>query len=168
MNSHSEPRRPIPLTQGQTAWVSPEDFRRVYKRKWCLHKARSGKAYAQTNMKVGGRWVRVLLHRFVLDATHGVQVDHENGDGLDCRRCNLRFATHAQNMHNSKPRGGSSAFKGVSWSKAVGKWRAQIMAGRKYRYLGAFESEAVAARAYDAAARELHGEFARLNFPECG
>ena len=156
--------RPIPLTRGLTAWVSPEDFRRVIKRKWCPHRRRNGKVYAQTNMKIGGRWTRVLMHRFILGDEAGPLTDHEDGDGLNNTRGNLRLATRSQNQHNSGPRCGR--FKGVTWHKRAGKWLAQIMANRQHRYLGLYESEKVAALAYDAAAKELHGEFAYLNFPE--
>ena len=157
-------RRPIPLSQGLTAWVSPQDFRRVVKRKWSAFRKPGGCVYAQANLKAGGRWVRVLLHRFVMDAPAGTQVGHRNGDGLDCTRDNLRLCTHGQNIHNQKPRAGTSRFKGVS-RKTPTRWVAQIMANRKWKYLGLFATEEEAARAYDAAAVELHGEFARLNFP---
>jgi hypothetical protein len=114
--------------------------------------------------------VRVLLHRFILGAAPGTMIDHKNGNGLDCTRENLRLATRSQNQHNAGRRmyagARSSRFKGVHWHRVTGKWVAQIMAARKYHYLGLFIDEEQAARAYDAAARELHGEFAQLNFPE--
>jgi hypothetical protein len=113
--------------------------------------------------------VRVLLHRFILCAAPGTIIDHKNGNGLDCTRENLRFVTSSQNQHNSGRRvytgKRSSRFKGVHWHAETKKWVAQIMAARKYHYLGLFADEEDAARAYDAAATELHGNFARLNFP---
>lgn len=168
MNSLSEPPcsqcRPIPLSQGFMAWVSPEDFRRVMKRKWSVLKKKNGDMYAQTNMKVEGRWIRVLLHRFILEPPAGIQVDHRNGNGLDCTRENMRLATHGQNIHNQKPRAGSSKFKGVSRC-TKNRWMAQITSQREYRYLGLFANEEDAAKAYDVAAKQLHGDFAKLNFP---
>lgn len=100
-----------------------------------------------------------------------MMIDHKNGNGLDNRRSNLRFCTNAQNQHNQRKWGSrsgkplSSRYKGVSWHRR-GHWRAKIQAQGKRRYLGQFQSEEAAARAYDRAARELHGEFAVLNFSD--
>jgi hypothetical protein len=93
-------------------------------------------------------------------------VDHANGDSLDNRSQNLRIATKAQNAMNSKAIG-SCGFKGVS-KTASGKYSAKITANWRSEYMGLFESAEDAARAYDAAARRLHGQFARLNFPNPG
>jgi hypothetical protein len=93
-------------------------------------------------------------------------VDHINGNGLDNRMVNLRVCTAAQNSRNRKPRKGSlSGYRGVSFYKNYQKWVAQIMYdGVKY-YLGYFSDPKEAALAYDAKARELHGDYARVNFP---
>jgi hypothetical protein len=64
--------------------------------------------------------------------------------------------------------GSTSGFKGVTWFKRDSKWMAQIGINGKNRYLGYYETAEQAARAYDIAARELHGEFATLNFPQPG
>jgi len=97
----------------------------------------------------------------------GRYVDHANGDGLDNRRENLRPATAGQQMFNTRKRAGcSSAFKGVSWDKKTGKWVAYIGGPRTgRRVLGRFTDEIEAARTYDAAATDLFGPFARVNFP---
>lgn len=105
------------------------------------------------------------MHRFILDAPHGMEVDHKNGDGLDCRRENMRLATRKQNAFNRKrPSVNTSGFKGVTLVKPTGKWLAQIEVGGKNMHLGTYESKIEAARAYDKAAIKYHGEFARLNF----
>lgn len=115
-----------------------------------------------------------LMHRIVLGRLIGrelataEQCDHINGDRLDDRRDNLRIATNSQNARNRKPIG-ESAYMGVS--RNGGAWRAKILpAGAVNRgaqiHLGIFADEEEAARAYDRAAREYHGEFARLNFPD--
>ena len=92
-------------------------------------------------------------------------IDHINHNGLDNRRCNLRVATHSENMRNRKPQlGTSSKFKGVCWMKKVNKWQVSIRYNKVKLHLGLYSNEIKAAKAYDGVAKELHGEFARLNF----
>jgi hypothetical protein len=110
------------------------------------------------------------MHRDVMGAPDGLLVDHINQNGLDNRRSNLRIATGAQNQRNAHGRGihrgkaSSSAFRGVSRSK--GKWGAHVSVNGRNIRLGTFVTEEAAARAYDKAARQYHGEFAGLNFPD--
>lgn len=87
-------------------------------------------------------------------------VDHRNGDGLDNRRANLRPATAAQNAANQQLSiANTTGYKGVSLYRN-GRFRASI----QRRHLGYFDTAADAARAYDAAALDLFGDFAHLNF----
>lgn len=94
-------------------------------------------------------------------------IDHIDGDGSNNRIANLREATNAENMRN---RGGNknttSQYCGVSWHRQTSKWLARIMLFGKRTHLGSFTDEIEAAKAYDVAALKLHGNFARLNFPE--
>lgn len=105
------------------------------------------------------------MHHQLLNLDVGRVGDHRNGDGLDNRRLNLRAATRAQNARNRRDHASSSRFKGVGWSEAARKWKAQIGVDNRRIYIGVYSTEETAARAYDAAAREHFGEFARLNFP---
>ena len=161
----------IILAHGRgTVLVDDEDYERVASHSWCLLRGggQRKRTYAQANIKRNGKWQRTLLHRFILDAKAGQRVDHRDNNGLNCQRSNMRFATPSQNQHNSGRRiykgMRSSRFKGVHWAKHVGKWLAQIACDRKRFYLGLFIEEEDAARAYDQKAKELHGEFAKLNF----
>lgn len=94
-------------------------------------------------------------------------VDHHNGIPLDNTLSNLRLATHQQNTQNRRAnRNSRSKFKGVKWQEKNKKWRAVLRHNGTDYSLGMFRNEEDAARAYDAKAKELHKEFARLNFPE--
>ena len=115
------------------------------------------------------------LHRAVLERITGCALppdrncDHANGNGLDNRRSNLRLATHSHNSSNRKSAdGASSTFLGVGWYPRLSKWQALITTNKRHIYIGVFTDEEDAARAYDRAAREYHGEYARLNFPDEG
>lgn len=87
-------------------------------------------------------------------------VDHVNGDLTDIRLCNLRAVTVAQNTWNTRSHGKYA--KGVCYDKTARKFLARIMTHGHRTLLGNFETEAEAHAAYCAAAREHHGEFARV------
>jgi hypothetical protein len=121
------------------------------------------------NSKKNGKIIK--MHRFIIGVTDSnVKVDHIDGDSLNNCRSNLRVATNQQNSFNSsKPntkRPPSSAFKGVCWDKARDKWHVGIKHNYKKINIGRFDSEIKAAQAYDERAKELFGEFAKLNFPK--
>jgi len=104
------------------------------------------------------------MHRQLIQPPDGYVIDHINGEGLDNRRANLRFATVAQNAWNSKKRNPRSGYKGVCFDKQKHLWRAAIVCHRKRIHLGYFKNKIHAARAYDFAAKKYHKEFASLNF----
>lgn len=153
----------IPLSQGKFALIDPEDYPKVSQLKWCLFENK-GKQYAhgQINRRT------VYMHRVIMGLKWGDKrhADHINGNGLDNRRSNLRVCTQAQNKAGySLSRRNTSGYKGVCWYKGRNKsWCARIMARGKYYQLGYFKDAKEAARAYDKAAKELHGEYAKLNF----
>lgn len=106
------------------------------------------------------------FHREFMGARKGQIVDHINGNRLDNRRVNLRFCTNAENVRNSKKyNAGANPYKGTNYLKARDQWRALIRVDGKQIFLGSFNNATEAAMAYDKAAGEYFGEFARLNFP---
>lgn len=156
----------ILLASGEIAIFDPEDFEEVAPQSnWSL----MGGGYPSfTRYLPGGKGEEretVRLHDLILPG-HPL-VDHENGDKLDNRRRNLRPATTEQNNANrASVEGSSSRFKGVTWDKSRGKWLAAITTKGRSSTLGRFDNEEKAARVYDVHAKLMHGEFARLNFPE--
>jgi hypothetical protein len=155
----------IPVGRNHMALVDESDYARLLVFRWHLNQ--SGYAVrVQHSPRVRGKRTsaQFRMHRLVLEAPPDLQVDHINGDRLDNRRSNLRLATAAEQRRNEGVvRGGSSRFKGVTWSKERGLWEAQIKHQRKRMFLGRYRDEVLAARAYDETARSLFGEFARLN-----
>jgi hypothetical protein len=155
----------LKLSKGFVALVDDADYERVSARDWYLvtHKTKRTVYAASTEGKT-----KIRMHRFILGITDPkVQVDHEDHNGLNNQRHNLRFCNHQQNQANKPKQRGtySSQFKGVRWDKQRNKWRAQLWVNGRKVYPGTFTDEVQAALAYDAAAREHFGEFAYCNFP---
>ena len=153
--------RTIPLTQGQVAIVDDEDFDWLNQYKWHAEKMR-GRYYAARYLK-GNK--KMLMHREIMNAPKGVIIDHINGSSLENRRKNLRPCTIKENQRNRvSQKNSSSRFKGVCWHKNRKKWQAEIRCEDKFIYLGSFDNEIEAAKAYDKKAKELFGDFAKTNF----
>jgi hypothetical protein len=152
--------REIELTRGMITIVDDDDFELVSSYKWCI-KNSSGLLYAHRALK----GVDISLHRWLIDAPVGMDVDHINGNTLDNRRSNLRLCTRAENIRNSRKHmiaGVTSIYKGVR--KCKHKWQALIVINRKTIIIGSkFVNEEDAAAAYNEAAIKYHGEYARLN-----
>lgn len=149
----------LALTQGKESIIDLSDLQRVLRHRWCA--ARTGALYVQG--RVEGKMLP--LHRFIMRPAASVEIDHKNGDGLDNRKSNLRVCPGTENRFNLKRySNNTSGFKGVSWNRRCGKWISYISSGGRRRHLGLFRSKHKAARVYDAEARILFGEFARLNF----
>jgi hypothetical protein len=147
---------------GLVALIDDADLGLVQPYTWCPYAPKASRTfYAVAKRRDGVRSV-IRMHKLI---TGWPRTDHQNHDGLDNQRSNLRPATNAQNSANSRPRlGAASSYKGVCWLIGNQKWRAEIMIDGHHRHLGCFAAEEDAARAYDAAALETWGEFAYLNF----
>jgi hypothetical protein len=156
----------IPLTQGKVALVDDEDF--DYLNQWKWYAAKMGKGiYAQRNQWDNGRSSTITMHRLLIEIPEGLMVDHINRNGLDNRKSNLRAVTAQQNRLNTAP-SGKIPYRGVCKYpyKTARQYYAQIVVNYKLIYLGVYLTAEEAALAYDQKAKEFHGEFACLNFPD--
>ena len=153
----------VPLTKGYVAVIDAADVGLVEGFNWCALLTR-GKVYAARADCSGPKQRTVRLHRVIMSAPPGLEVDHIDGDSLNNRRANLRIVTHAENSRNQRisPKS-KSGVKGVCHNKATGKWQAQIkLHGKKY-HLGHFTDIKEAQAAYAFASKKLHGEFGRTS-----
>ena len=159
----------LKLTGGEVALVDSTDYDWLDQWNWTVLKtANTSYAVRQTSDSSGARRT-VMMHRVILETPKGMEADHINGNGLDNRRENIRTCTHAQNMCNRVHRATekcTSKYKGAQWYAGKGKWRVSIRFRGKRTHVGYFNSEIEAAEAYDKKAKELHGSFASLNFPD--
>jgi hypothetical protein len=152
----------IKLTKGMVTLVDEVDFDYLNQSKWCVHRSH---ATFYAHRRLHGKLIS--MHRVILERMgfkNFEQVDHINGNKLDNRRSNLRPATESQNQWNrTKLVNNKSGYKGVHWNKDRSKWRASIRFNRHLYHLGYFTDPIEAAKAYNDAAIEYHGEFAKLN-----
>lgn len=147
-------RLPVYLDGDVAAWtiVSDDDAPSLQQHRWHL----TSNGYAKRHP--GGRGNYELLHRALVGLGHGDrrQVDHINGDRLDNRRENLRVVTHAENAQNTGARvGARSRYRGVSWSKYHGKWRAHVTLLGRQHFGGYHSTEEDAAQAAAALRSDL-------------
>ena len=150
----------IQLTKGAVAVVDDADYEDLMRYRWCLN----AQGYAVRGYRRDGVKHQVRMHRAVVGpACDGFEVDHINGNKLDNRRSNLRIATRSQNAVNIPVAPHSSIYRGVRMAKGRGMWTARICVNRKQIHLGQYKTEIEAARAYNDAAIQYFGDFARLN-----
>jgi hypothetical protein len=151
----------VPLSgkkgDGKNLVVDDFNFEKIKNYKWCLH----SEGYAVRSCKVNGRFIISYLHRELINAPNGYDVDHINGNRLDNRQANLRLCRRKDNCRNSVARGGTSKYKGVHLRQ--GKWISQISCDKKRYCLGTFKTDYEAAVSYDRMAIKLFGQFAKTN-----
>lgn len=128
--------------------------------RWCLKRCQ-GRMYVRDSMN-DGSFHRILMADQI-SQNKGLEIDHANGNTLDNRRCNLRLATPSQNSANRHVTLARSGFRGVTFDKELGMWRASIRHNRKQIYLGSYLTAQEAALAYDREARRIFGKFAFQN-----
>lgn len=153
---------------GLVSLVDEEDYDFVNQWKWTAAK-NCGSFVAQRCALIDKKYKTILLHRLIMGATLKEQeVDHKDRNRLNNQKSNLRICTRHQNILNRYRPHASSKYAGVHKRHEYKEdtWKAVIKLNGVVHYLGQFTNEEEAARAYDAKAKELFGEFAYLNFPE--
>lgn len=167
MAARVEGRRCVKIPVGEKLWavIDEKDAPRVSRLRWSPVRVEH-LVYAR-RLLPGGR--SQFMHRFILRARNRKpKIDHDNHNGLDNRRKNLRRASNNQNTQNSyKFRTPcSSRFKGVYQPKVTSRWYAMIKAKGRRIFLGSFKMEIEAAKAYDRAAIKYFGRFACINLKQ--
>ena len=158
----------IPLTQGKVALIDDEDFELIYPYSWVACKTDKkwyARARVPNSLNTGKTGKLISMHRFLMKAGKGEEVDHKDGNGLNNTRDNIRKSTSSQNKWNSKDRGSNSGFKGVYFDKPRKRYQAYITKFRKRTLLGRYLNAKDAALAYDRAAVREFGQFSKLNLP---
>lgn len=150
----------IQLTKGNVALVDDADYEWLNQWKW---QTKTGKntLYATRTITIhNGKRITIWMHRLILGLTDPKTFgDHEDGNGLNNQRYNIRECTRRENNRNRRPEKGS--LKGVDIHNNL--YRARINNGHRSVHLGYFRDEISAAKAYNEAALEFHGKFAKLN-----
>jgi hypothetical protein len=142
------------------AIVDADDIEKLPKCPWRLNAYGYVVGYIKISKYV---YSQPFIHRVIINCPHGFAIDHINGDKLDNRKCNLRIVTAQQNkMNSSVYKNNKSGFKGVNLEGR--KYRATIKLNGKKMHIGLFETPEQAAKAYDEIAKNIFGEYARLNY----
>lgn len=147
------------------ALVDDVDYETLNAYKWYASTMSNGKIYVVRKIQDGGKQKTLSMHASVIGRVEGKEIDHRSGITLDNQRHNLRHCTRTENQRNRRTTlNNFSGYKGVCWSKCSKKWISRITHDGKLLHLGYFFCLVKAAKAYDKAASEFFGEFARLNF----
>lgn len=151
----------IKLSQGKVARVDDSDYEWLMQWRWFA--VRNGKYWYAVRREKGSV---IFMHRVIMHASQGVDIDHRDGNRLNNQRLeNLRVCKDGENQRNRRlNKNSTTGYKGVSLKKAGRKYCAKVVFKGKDFYLGRFSDPVEAARAYDKKAKELFGEFAKLNF----
>lgn len=145
--------REIELTKGKVAKVSDEDFELLSQRLW-----QYGTGYAIGTTGKDPNRKREMMHRVIMNAPKGMEVDHIDGDGLNNQRSNLRIVTRAENLRGRHRAWGKIKYKGVTQVRGEKEYLAVIRVR--------CSSPEEAARMFDKLYRAAYGDSPSLNFPQ--
>lgn len=148
----------IILKSGSVAIVDDDDYPLLSRYTWYENE----KGYAITH--VNGKHL-TLMHRFILNPLPSLQVDHINRIKLDNQKSNLRLCRNNENHWNmaANRKNNTSGYRGVYFHKQKQKWQAKFNKNKKEIHAGFYNTAIEAARAYNAKAKEIYGDFAYLN-----
>lgn len=151
----------VPLTKGYEAVVDASDVDLLKNYNWQALVGPSGIVYAKRSIRMPGKGVvTVFMHREIVSAKAGEEVDHRDHDGLNNRKGNLRRCTTSENQRNTtKNKRNTSGYKGVTWDKSKNKWKASMQLNGKGKHIGHFKTPEEASTAYREVCMKLHGEF---------
>lgn len=138
-----------------------------------LKSGSAGKRAGHLKKNKGYRYIEVygktyaehrLAWLFVNGSEPKDQIDHINGVKDDNRISNLREATNAQNRSNTRSTN-KHGLKGVAYKPWIKNkpWQASITNNKKVIYIGCFATKEEAHFAYLAKAKELMGDFVKIN-----
>lgn len=154
----------IPLTKGYFAIVDAKNYDELSKLNWFAQYGRNGSHYAARKDENNKQ---IYMHRQITNAPKGKVCDHKDDDTLNNLEDNLRVCLSKENIRRRPlDKRNKSGYRGVILCKQTGKWRVAIVVDQKTIWLGRHANKKDAATAYDEAAKNYFGEFARLNFPE--
>lgn len=156
----------IVIISGKECIIDDSDLQIINGKRWIVTSC-NGKQYVRFNYSdtIDGKrkQIHLYLHRHLLSAPKGMEVDHINGNTLDNRRSNLRVCTHRENIRNKKtPSHNKSGYKGVSYSARYKKYMVCIKMNGKTLHLGGFADPKEGYEVYKAKALELFGEYANF------
>lgn len=153
----------IQLSQGKEAIVDDKFYDALIGMgQWGFKRNGASHSFPQPNGGYKQRYMQHVIMELAGCELNGLEVDHKDRDSLNNRLRNLRLATRKQNSYNQGiQKNNTTGFKGVS--RFRDKYRASIRSDGKYLYLGLFDIALKAAKAYNKAAKRLHGQFAYLN-----
>ena len=151
----------ISLTKGLITIVDDEDFIALSVFKWCVTN-RMGKFYAVRRPPGQRGGNLIAMHRWIMKAPKGLDVDHINGDSLDNRRTNLRVCTHRDNLRNRRgpTRISTTGIRGVGWDKSRNKFTVKLKLGDRTKFLGRFDELSLATKTANEARVKYFGEYA--------
>jgi hypothetical protein len=148
--------REIELTQGKTALVDDSDFERLNQFKWFAQKGKITFYARRMSPAINGKQGVINMHHEIIGRPPiGLMSDHEDGNGLNNLKSNLRFVTNRQNSQNKQNIKKTSKYPGIYWHKKGKKWHARIQINGKTKSLGLFTDEREAFEAYRNAVNAL-------------